>query len=56
MYNYFGTLCRIYEDVYPALEEWKESGKKLYIYSSGSIEAQKLLFSHTTDGDLLDVR
>ncbi|KAF9994992.1 Enolase-phosphatase E1 [Entomortierella chlamydospora] len=43
----------IYEDVIPALDQWKNEGKKLYIYSSGSIEAQKLLFGFSEKGDLL---
>ena len=42
----------IYEDVVPALERWKTSGKKLYIYSSGSVDAQKLLFGFSEKGDL----
>lgn len=28
---------------------------KVYIYSSGSIEAQKLLFGYSTEGDILEV-
>lgn len=32
---------------------WISSGAKIYIYSSGSVDAQKLLFSHTEKGDLL---
>lgn len=28
---------------------------KVYIYSSGSVEAQKLLFGHSTEGDILEV-
>ena len=28
------------------------NGVKVYIYSSGSVQAQKLLFSHSTEGDL----
>lgn len=47
--------CRVYEDVLPALEEWKELGKKIYGYTSGGVEAVKLLFAHTSDGDLSDV-
>lgn len=43
----------IYEEVYPCLQKWKAAGLKLYIYSSGSVEAQKLLFGHTLYGDLL---
>ncbi|KAG0245744.1 HAD-like domain-containing protein [Mortierella sp. GBAus27b] len=43
----------IYDDVIPALDQWKADGKKIYIYSSGSIEAQKLIFGFTVKGDLL---
>ncbi|KAF8954981.1 Enolase-phosphatase E1, partial [Entomortierella lignicola] len=43
----------IYEDVIPAFDQWKSEGKKLYIYSSGSVDAQKLLFGFSEKGDLL---
>ncbi|KAF9988414.1 hypothetical protein BGZ75_009452 [Mortierella antarctica] len=43
----------LYEDVVPAFDQWKAEGKKLYIYSSGSVPAQKLLFGHSEKGDLL---
>ncbi|KQK01716.1 hypothetical protein BRADI_3g57750v3 [Brachypodium distachyon] len=42
----------VFEDVPEALKNWHSSGTKVYIYSSGSREAQKLLFGHTTYGDL----
>ncbi|XP_063994248.1 enolase-phosphatase E1 isoform X2 [Diachasmimorpha longicaudata] len=42
----------IYNDVPKALESWAPT-KKIYIYSSGSIEAQKLLFANSSHGDLL---
>lgn len=42
----------IYSEVKTCFEIWKKCGKDLYIYSSGSVFAQKLLFSHTTEGDL----
>lgn len=42
----------IYEDAYKKIREWKEKGYKLYIYSSGSVKAQKLFFGHTDYGDL----
>lgn len=42
----------VYEDVPPALARWREAGIRLRIYSSGSILAQKLLFSTTAYGDL----
>lgn len=45
----------IFDDVEPALCNWVERGKSIYIYSSGSVEAQKLLFSHTAEGDLTDL-
>ena len=42
----------IYEDVPPALRRWARAGLRLFVYSSGSIAAQKLLFGHTPAGDL----
>ncbi len=42
----------VHEDVPGALKKWKDSGKKIYIYSSGSALSQKLLFSTTEYGDL----
>ena len=48
-----GTVkAPLYDDVLPALSSLKEAGVKIYIYSSGSIEAQKLLFAHTNHGDI----
>lgn len=43
---------RVYAEVPSALERWREQGRELYIYSSGSVEAQKLLYSTTPAGDL----
>jgi enolase-phosphatase E1 len=42
----------IYDDAFAALESWHRAGLRLYVYSSGSVPAQKLLFSHTARGDL----
>ncbi len=42
----------IYEDAVHGLKRWKEQGIDLYVYSSGSVPAQKLLFGHTEKGDL----
>ncbi len=42
----------IYEDAERNLRRWHEQGKQLYIFSSGSVYAQKLLFGHTDYGDL----
>lgn len=46
----------VYADVVRALEHWRETGVKVYIYSSGSVEAQKLLFAHSDHGDLSAVK
>lgn len=42
----------VYPDVPPVLRAWHERGLKLYVYSSGSVVAQKVLFAHTFAGDL----
>ncbi|EEB17075.1 enolase-phosphatase E-1, putative [Pediculus humanus corporis] len=42
----------VYNDVSQMLKKWCENDKKLYIYSSGSVEAQKLLFKNSESGDL----
>ncbi len=48
-----GTLRgAVYDDVRPAFERWRGAGIAIAIYSSGSVLAQRLLFSHSTAGDL----
>jgi len=42
----------VYEDAVRQLRAWKTQGLSLYVYSSGSVLAQKLLFGHTPFGDL----
>ncbi len=42
----------VYEDAARRLREWHGLGLSLYVYSSGSVPAQKLLFAHTEQGDL----
>lgn len=42
----------IYEDAYRALARWRNDGTQLYVFSSGSVKAQQLLFGHTDKGDL----
>lgn len=42
----------IYADAEQCLRRWQQQGIKLYVYSSGSVYAQKLLFGHTEYGDL----
>jgi enolase-phosphatase E1 len=43
---------QVYADVAPALERWRARGLDIYIYSSGSVLAQQLLFGSTDAGDL----
>lgn len=42
----------VYADAVRNLKAWHTQGKRLYVFSSGSVHAQKLLFAHTEDGDL----
>jgi enolase-phosphatase E1 len=42
----------IYEDVVEKLQEWYARQIKLFVYSSGSVAAQKLLFGFSKYGDL----
>ncbi|MFA6164548.1 MAG: acireductone synthase [Methylobacter sp.] len=42
----------LYPDAAENLKAWKAEGLDLYVYSSGSVYAQKLLFAHTEYGDL----
>jgi enolase-phosphatase E1 len=42
----------VYEDAVAALRKWHAAGIALYVYSSGSVAAQKLLFAHSAAGDL----
>ncbi|PIQ31457.1 MAG: acireductone synthase [Zetaproteobacteria bacterium CG_4_9_14_3_um_filter_49_83] len=41
-----------YPDAIQNIRRWFEQGKRLYIYSSGSVEAQQLIFGHSVAGDL----
>ena len=45
-------VSEIFDDVPKALKRWKEQGKTIAIYSSGSILAQKLIFKYSNHGDL----
>ncbi|WP_414431770.1 acireductone synthase [Alcanivorax sp. IL2] len=44
--------AHLYPDTAVALQAWKEKGLDLYVYSSGSIAAQKLFFGYSDEGDL----
>lgn len=42
----------VYDDAAQSLRAWFEQGIMLYVYSSGSVQAQKLIFGFTEFGDL----
>jgi len=42
----------LFPDVAPALERWRAASIDTAIYSSGSVLAQRLIFAHTSAGDL----
>lgn len=44
--------AHIYPDAAIALRAWHAAGLPLYVYSSGSVPAQRLFFGHSDDGDL----
>lgn len=48
-----GTLLgHVYPDAVAGLQQWKAAGYDLYVYSSGSIQAQQLIFGCSEAGDL----
>lgn len=42
----------VYEDAARRLKEWQTRGLTLYVFSSGSVQAQKLIFGYSDFGDL----
>ena len=42
----------VYEDAARGLRAWHDAGLRLYVYSSGSVQAQQLIFGHSDAGDL----
>ena len=51
-YRSGALVAPVYADAVEALRRWHADGLALYVYSSGSEAAQKLLFAHTVAGDL----
>lgn len=43
---------QVYEDVPGTLRQWRGRRLKLYVYSSGSVAAQRLIFGYSDKGDL----
>ena len=51
-YRSGALLGELYPDVEPALHRWRSRGARVFIFSSGSVLAQQLLFGHLPAGDL----
>ena len=47
-------ITPLFADVLPSLDAWAKRGMTLSVYSSGSVQAQKLLYEHTSQGDISD--
>lgn len=47
-----GLRSHVYDDVPEALRRLAAAGVPVHVYSSGSVEAQRLLFRHSEAGDL----
>ncbi len=44
--------AHVYEDALQKLKDWHAAGIPLYVYSSGSVQAQKLFFQYSRYGDM----
>ncbi|MGH8077776.1 MAG: acireductone synthase, partial [Lysobacter sp.] len=51
-YSNADFTAHIYPDAAPALRQWHTAGLPLFVYSSGSVPAQRLFFGHSAAGDL----
>ncbi|MDQ0603104.1 enolase-phosphatase E1 [Streptomyces canus] len=45
-------VSHFYDDVVPRLRVWHAAGTRLYVYSSGSVAAQRAWFTNSPEGDL----
>lgn len=45
-------VAPFFSDAIPAMRGWHAAGLDIFVYSSGSITAQRSWFEHTTEGDL----
>jgi enolase-phosphatase E1 len=47
--------AHFYDDAVHGLRAWHAAGKRLYVYSSGSVPAQQLFFGYSDHGDLREL-
>ena len=52
-YRHRDYRAHVYSDAFEQLKKWHAAGLPLYVYSSGSIQAQKLFFRYSEFGDML---
>lgn len=46
-------VAHFFDDAIGVIRRWHAEGRRLYVFSSGSVSAQRAWFGHTPDGDLL---
>ncbi|WP_043689742.1 acireductone synthase [Luteimonas huabeiensis] len=51
-YRQGAYAAHVYPDAARALRAWHAAGRRIAVYSSGSVPAQKLFFGHSEAGDL----
>jgi enolase-phosphatase E1 len=51
-YRSGALTSHVYDDALAGLTAWHAAGLPIYVFSSGSIAAQRLLFGHTAQGDV----
>lgn len=52
-YRHRDYRAHVYADAFEQLKKWHAADLPLYVYSSGSIQAQKLFFGYSEFGDML---
>ncbi len=52
-YRHRDYRAHVYVDAFEQLKKWHAAGLPLYVYSSGSIQAQRLFFGYSEFGDML---
>jgi len=51
-YRHGDFTGHVYEDAVRNLRQWREQGIALYVFSSGSVQAQRLIFGYSDFGDI----
>ncbi len=54
-YRHGDYRAHVYEDAAECLRQWHDEGHRLFVYSSGSVQAQELFFRYSVFGDLREL-